>query len=115
MSSDMIDRINALADNIDTMPDEHRDAILDALLAKRAEREKNAGRPKLKTPAQVAADPRNKSLLYEVAMRCRRAGYDIEGDEYVDLRKLDKALDERGMRAEGWSIKTNLARLGLVY
>jgi hypothetical protein len=65
--------------------------------------------PKLKTPAQVAADPRNKSLLYEVVMRCRRAGYEIEGDEYVDLGKLDKALDERGMRAEGWSLKTNLA------
>jgi hypothetical protein len=113
--TNMTDRINAVAESINTMPEEHRDAILNVLLAKKAEREK-FGNTKLLTPAMAAAaNPGNKSVLARIAAMCARIGYDLEPDKLVDMRALDAAFAKSNTSMDDrFGIKTALAKLSLV-
>lgn len=107
--------IELLAAKIDSMPTATRDGILDALLAKRAERMQQAVKKTYTAMQCLAADSRNKVMLKQVSAMCSRHGYEIPANEHVDLKKLDAALKASNADIDSrFRIKDALATLNLI-
>ena len=107
--------INDLVNRINSMPDGARTAILNGLLARKAERMDRVA-VKLLTPMQAAAiDQRNLVLLKQVSAMCQRHGYTLPSNQRVNLRELDSALKASGADVdERFKLKGALASLNLI-